>query len=188
MRFFLDNNFSPRTARALHCLLTPTHEAVHLKDKFPADAKDADWMPALARESDWIILSGDVNISRNPHEVRAWQAAGHTIFFLKRGWTNIPLWEQAAKLFHLFPEIMKKAEKAKRGAGFLVPLKGEHRGTQALSQPARMAACPDPSTHGKTTDASRPASLRVPLVNPVLRIVLHRTVPGLPRHYDQFTS
>jgi hypothetical protein len=43
----------------------------------------------LAGESGWVILSGDVAIGRNPHEVEAWKAAGHTIFFLKAGWTNI---------------------------------------------------------------------------------------------------
>ncbi len=71
-----------------------------------------------------IIISGDVNISRNLHEVRAWKEAGHTIFFLKHGWTHLPLWEQTAKLFHLFPEILRQAQKAKRGSGFMIPVRG----------------------------------------------------------------
>ena len=124
MKFFLDNNLPPRTARALNCLLEPADTAVHLKDEFPADTPDVQWMQALARHSGLVIISGDVNISRNPHEVRAWKEAGHTIFFLRNGWTHIQLWEQAAKLFHIFPDIVKRARKAKQGAGFMVPVRG----------------------------------------------------------------
>jgi hypothetical protein len=124
VNFFLDNNLPPRTARALDALLQPADSAVHLKDEFPPDTSDVEWMQALARRTALIIISGDVNISRNPHEVRAWKEAGHTIFFLRNGWTNLQLWEQAAKLFHLFPEIIKRAKKAKRGSGFMVPLRG----------------------------------------------------------------
>ena len=124
MNFFLDNNLPPRTARALDCLLQPADSAVHLKTEFPANTSDVDWMAALARRKDLIIISADVNISRNPHEVRAWKEAGHTIFFLKSGWIHLPLWEQASKLFHVFPEIIRRAKKAKKGAGFMVPIRG----------------------------------------------------------------
>jgi hypothetical protein len=125
VRFFLDNNLSHRVARALHCLVEPRHEVVHLKDRFAPDTPDVDWMNALAEEPDWIILSGDVAISRNPHEVEAWKRSGHPIFFLKHGWINQPLWEQASRFFHLFPEIEKRARKAKAGESFLVPFKGK---------------------------------------------------------------
>lgn len=81
-------------------------------------------MRDLATRAALVIISGDVNISRNPHEIRTWKEAGHTIFFLKNGWTHLPLWEQAAKLFHLFPDIIKRAEKARRGAGFMIPIRG----------------------------------------------------------------
>lgn len=124
MKFFLDNNLPPRTAKALDCLLQPTDSAVHLKDEFPPNTPDIEWMKALSRRTGLIIISGDVNISRNPHEVRAWKEAGHTIFFLKNGWIQLPLWEQAAKLFHVFPNILKKAQKARRGSGFMIPVRG----------------------------------------------------------------
>jgi hypothetical protein len=72
-------------------------------------------MRELASESGWIILSGDVAIGRNPHEVAAWKAAGHTIFLLKAGWTNIEFWPQVQKLARYFPEIIVLARKAKPG-------------------------------------------------------------------------
>lgn len=124
MRFFIDNNLSIKVARALHCLVEPEHEVVHLRSKFTADTPDVEWMGGLAAEEGWIILSGDTNIRRNPHEIEAWKTAGHTMFFLKSGWMHLQGFEQAAKLFHRFPDILKLAEKAPRGGGYLVPVKG----------------------------------------------------------------
>lgn len=125
MRFFLDNNLSHRVARALHCLVEPKHSVIHLKDRFPANTPDVDWMNALAGEPDWIILSADTAISRNPHEVEAWKRAGHPIFFFKYSWVQQIFWEQASRICHLFPEIEKLATKAHKGDAFLVPFKGK---------------------------------------------------------------
>lgn len=75
MRFFFDNNIS----HALNCLVQPQHEVVHLRDRFAPATSDADWMTKLANEMDWVIISADTAISRNPHEVEAWKQAGHPI-------------------------------------------------------------------------------------------------------------
>jgi hypothetical protein len=72
-----------------------------------------------------VIISADVAISLNPHEIRAWREAGHPIFFLKHACAHQSRWEAASRLFHLFPEILKLAEKAKRGDVFFVPFKGK---------------------------------------------------------------
>ncbi len=72
MRFFLDNNLPPKLAKSLNALVEPDHQIVHLKDRFAANTTDETWMSALASESDWIIISGDIRISKNPHEVEAW--------------------------------------------------------------------------------------------------------------------
>ena len=125
VKFFLDNNLSPKIARALHQLLEPEHEAHHLQNYFPPNTGDTVWVSALAGQGGWIIISGDRMISRNPHEVKAWQAAGHPMFFLKKGWMSLPSWESASKLFHHFPEIIKLAAKANPGDAFLVPLSGK---------------------------------------------------------------
>lgn len=124
VRFFLDNNLAPKLARALNNLLNPDHSAHHLKERFEPNTKDEVWSSKLGQELDWVILSGDTAISRNPHEFQAWKEAGHRIFFLKPGWTNLSLWESASKLFHRFPEILKLAQKADLGDVFLVPVKG----------------------------------------------------------------
>ena len=124
MRFFFDNNLPPRLARSLHVLVGPEHEVIHLKEKFAADTSDEAWMRSLAKELDWVIISADTRITRNPHEVQAWRAAGHTTFFLKPGWTHLSFWIQAYKFVKCFPDIIAKASKAKRGELFFVSTNG----------------------------------------------------------------
>lgn len=124
MRFFFDNNLPVRLARALQAL-APEHEIIHLTDKFAANTPDADWMRGLAGELDWVIISGDIRIGKNLHEVEAWRAAGHTIFFLKPGWITQPFWTQAWKFVKCFPEIVAVAEKASTGDSFFVSVNGK---------------------------------------------------------------
>jgi hypothetical protein len=124
VRFFFENNLAPKLARGFHQFVAGEHEVVHLRDLFKQDTLDMDWMRQLAGESGWVILSGDVAIGRNPHEVAAWKAAGHTIFFLKSGWTNIEFWQQVQKLARCFPDIIARARRAKAGNSFLVTVNG----------------------------------------------------------------
>jgi hypothetical protein len=90
VRFFFDNNLSTKLAKSVHVLVAPEHQVVHLKDRFAANAPDETWMSALARETDWVIVSADLRIRKNPHEVEAWKVAGHTTFFLKERWISGP--------------------------------------------------------------------------------------------------
>lgn len=124
MRFFIDNNIAPKLARGFNQFVAGEHEVMHLRDRFPGNTPDVEWMRELAAESTWIILSGDVAISRNPHEIAAWQQAGHTIFFLKAGWTNIEFWQQVQKLAKCFPEIISRAQRAKPGDSYVVTVNG----------------------------------------------------------------
>jgi hypothetical protein len=124
VKFFFDNNLPPKLAKSLHLLVEPDHEVVHLKDRFSADAPDEEWMTALAKQKDWIIVSGDLRIRRNPHVMEAWKSAGHTVFFLKPGWINLPFWTQTWKFVKCFPEMVTTAAKAKSGSEFFVATNG----------------------------------------------------------------
>jgi hypothetical protein len=125
VKFFFDNNLPPKLAKSLHLLVEPDHEVVHLKDRFPADVSDEEWITALAKEKEWIIVSGDLRIRKNPHVMEAWKSAGHTIFFLKPGWINLPLWTQTWKFVKSFPEIIATAAKARSGSEFFVATNGK---------------------------------------------------------------
>lgn len=125
MKFFFDNNLALKIARGLNGFVAPDHEVVHLRERFKANADDVEWMRGLAKEENWIIVTADVNIGKNPHEIAAWKEAGHTIFFLKRGWLNLLFWEQAHKFTKCFPQIIEKARTAKRGSSFIVSVNGK---------------------------------------------------------------
>jgi hypothetical protein len=53
------------------------------------------------------------------------EAAGHTIFFLKAGWTNIEFWQQVQKLARCFPDIINHARRANPGESFIVTVNGK---------------------------------------------------------------
>lgn len=118
-------NIAPKLARGFNQFVKGEHEFVHLRDRFAMNTPDAEWMQAIAGEANWVILSGDIAISRNPHEIEAWKKAGHVIFFLKPGWTNIPFWQQVQKLAERFEKIEALARRATPGDCFLVPIRGE---------------------------------------------------------------
>lgn len=125
MKFFFDNNLAPKLAHGLNQMVETEHHVVHLKDDFPGNVEDVVWMKKLANDPDLVIVTADIRISRNPHEVQAWKQAGHTIFFLKPGWVNIPFWEQANKFTKCFPALIKEAERAERSSAFIVTVNGK---------------------------------------------------------------
>jgi PIN like domain len=84
VKFFFDNNLAIKLAHGLDQMVSPNHRVVHLRDEFLPNVEDAVWMTALAKEEDLVIITADVAISRNPHEVKAWKEAGHTVFFSSR--------------------------------------------------------------------------------------------------------
>ena len=95
----------------------------HHRERFKPDTPDIDWIGELANERDWIIISGDPRITRNPVEKKAWLDSGITGFFLGWGWASLPLWQQASVLLRWWPQIIAKAKKFPRGAGFIAPVK-----------------------------------------------------------------
>jgi hypothetical protein len=128
VKLFFDNNLAPKLAHGLNELAEPDHQVTHLKDRFPGNTEDSVWMAALANETDLVIVTADVRIRRNRHEVKAWKEAGHTIFFLKPGWTDLTFWEQATKFTRCFPDLIKEAERAQRGSAFLISVNGKIEG------------------------------------------------------------
>jgi len=124
VRFFLDNTLPPRFAEVLQVLEgDDANEVVHLRTKFAPDTEDVDWITALGAEGGWVIVSGDIRISQNQFERRAWLNSGLTAFFFAKGWTTISLWDQAWRLIKWWPAIVEQAARIRPGAGFIVPLK-----------------------------------------------------------------
>jgi PIN like domain len=121
VRFFFDNTMSKKVVEALK-ILDANNQIVHLTDHFPADTPDEAWISNLAQEGNWIVISGDVRISRNPGQRKAWHESNLVAFFLAKGWTNLPLWDQAWKFMKWWPEIVTLASRMRPPAEFLIPV------------------------------------------------------------------
>ena len=125
MKFFVDNCLAVKHARALNALVEPEHTVIHLRDRFPLDTADEEWLLALGKEGAWIIISGDSRIMHSAHEKQAWHQSRLTAFFLAKGWMHLPLMEQHAKLSHCLPVILTQAQTAKAGSGFKISVNGK---------------------------------------------------------------
>lgn len=122
MKFFFDHNLPPRIARALHELSKDDgHSVVANRDKFDPRTPDVEWIRVLGEEGDWVIVSGDRRISRNPAELEVWMESGCTAFFLDRSWSKLPLWEKSWRLVQWWPILVQTAESVGSVAGYLVP-------------------------------------------------------------------
>lgn len=87
MKVLLDNNISPLVARAIDVLVRPEGDGVvALRDRFAPETPDVTWIKALGRE--WIVISGDVRITRRAAERAAWRSSGLVGFFLAPGWSK----------------------------------------------------------------------------------------------------
>jgi hypothetical protein len=132
VRFFLDNNISHRLAAAL---LVLDHQAerdnwtiVHLRDLFEPQTEDVTWLEALGREGEWIVISGDIRISRNRAEKAAWRESGLTAFFFASQYPEKKIWTQIMHFLHWWPEITREAREhreAPEGSGYVIPMKGK---------------------------------------------------------------
>ena len=99
----------------------PDHEVVHLREKFAADTADDVWIPALAKEGGWVIVSGDPRIARNPQLRAVWTHAKLTTFFLGKGWMKQKFWDQAWRLVRCWPRVLEQSALVVPGAGFEIP-------------------------------------------------------------------
>lgn len=127
MRFFLDNCLSPKFAQALSILASPWQDypIVHLTEKFERDTPDTTWIGLLAKEGDWVIVSGDYRIARSKVEQAAWHESGLTAFFFGDPFSKKNSWTQAEEIVRWWPKIVLKAKESPKGSGFLMPFKAK---------------------------------------------------------------
>ena len=123
MRFFFDNCIAPRISTSI-AALDHDHDVVHLSERFARNTPDAFRISTLGNEGDWVIVSGDLRISRSKAEREAWIESSLTVFFLASGWGQLKLWEIAWRLVKWWPLIVSQAHTVKPGAGFVIPVSG----------------------------------------------------------------
>jgi len=97
-------------------------DTIHLREKFPENADDEEWITWAAKENR-IIISADLKRSKGTKAL-VLARNGAIAFFLSEGFSSLTLWPKAEKICHYMPEILELAETANPADIFEVRLKG----------------------------------------------------------------
>ena len=82
------------------------HAAIALRDRFPNETPDLEWIEALGDDVDeWLVMTSDVRISRNGAEREAFRRAGLRAFAFAKGYQKMPLAARCANLIARWNEI-----------------------------------------------------------------------------------
>jgi hypothetical protein len=122
VKFFFDNNLSPRIARALGKLFKKEHEFAALRDKFPPNIADVDWIAALGKEGQWIVISGERRITKNKSEQSAFRHSKLIGLFMAPALSKATVIKQAERLLALWPTIETIGKTIQGGAMFELPM------------------------------------------------------------------
>ena len=115
MKLLIDHNISYRIARSLHALFELEHEIVALRDRFPDNTPDIEWIEELDQQGAWAVLTRDLRIRTRPHERKAMDASRIVFFFLAGAWRKSDVAETAVRLIRLVPKMAAQVELADRG-------------------------------------------------------------------------
>jgi hypothetical protein len=94
-------------------------------------------MGELGAEGDWVVITGDESIRRNPAERRVWREMRLTTFFLQPAWMNTRMEEQAWRLLRWLPRLVEIAGSEAAGTGLSVPLRWHGGALQRIFSPGR---------------------------------------------------
>ena len=123
MRVFFDHNLSHTLPEALQAIFPHEHEIVALEKKFPRTISDIDWITALNQEGHWIVVSGDLRITRNRAERQVFRSSKLTGFFLAPALKKARVLKQLERLCALWDNIIMLAGAAAPGALYELPIK-----------------------------------------------------------------
>lgn len=128
MRFFFDNCVPLGLVKALRELVrNEKHEIIALREKFDEDVPDDQWIPEIAKEGGWILVTHDIGIARSRYESAVWRKAGlRTFFFAKHVANERPIKQMEAIARH-WDEIVEIAESMRPGASYTIGVRGKPR-------------------------------------------------------------
>jgi PIN domain-containing protein len=115
LKLLLDNNVSPRIAGCLQALFIDDHQIVALREHFPENTTDVEWMTALDQQGGWAVLTRDLRIMTKPHERATLDRANIVFFFLASAWRKIPVEETAVRLIRWLPKMATQTTLADSG-------------------------------------------------------------------------
>lgn len=89
---------------------------------------DSPWIKRFAAAGGKVIISGNTQMKRVPHERLALVQAGMIVIFFENQWNNWPFFSKCALLIHWWPAIAKRVKKAKAPIFLHVPLNWKENG------------------------------------------------------------
>lgn len=105
-------------------------------DKSDEDYKakdDSPWIKRFANDGGKVVVSGDTNMRKKPHERLALVDAGLTMIFFHGHWSGWKFCQKSALLMHWWPTILALAKDPKPGF-WMVPLTYPKDGEAELKQ------------------------------------------------------
>lgn len=118
MKFFIDNNLGQQLANGMREF---GESVMHLRDRFPENADDPDWLAIVGREG-LILVTRDERIRWRPAEISALKSNSVGAFFL--GGKNRGRCELIQQLVRNWPRMKELAQKTKRPFAFRIPPSG----------------------------------------------------------------
>ena len=126
MKCLFDNNMPPKLAKTLNFLEGDEGVTVeHLKDKFPPNTSDIEWLSTLAKEGEWFVITQDNQIRKNSLEKKAWKESKIPIIFLQKSWVNQSLWDMAWRLIKYWPVLKEKITYNRKVESFHLSINGK---------------------------------------------------------------
>lgn len=89
---------------------------------------DVPWIRRFAKAGGRIIISGDTNMMREPHERLALIESGMIVFFFSSKWSGWKFFRKCSLLLHWWPDIASRAKRAKKGTFWRIPSNWNEKG------------------------------------------------------------
>lgn len=119
----LDVNIPQRLARLLRTgFADQGFEFIYEKEFAPGNASDEFWAVAFKRFGGAVVISGDKNIAKRPHQILAFKENDLIGFFCESRWAGMDGAYKVAHLIYWWPRIQAQIEKSKPRDCWWVPV------------------------------------------------------------------
>ena len=119
----LDANVPPRLVRMLESGYSGQgFEFLWVPDLVPANTEDEYWAGAFRRFGGQIVVSGDKNIAKKPHQISAFKENDLICFFCDKKWSEQDNTYKASHLIYWWPQIQLKFEESSPKDCWWVPM------------------------------------------------------------------
>ncbi|MFN4311711.1 MAG: hypothetical protein ACK4FK_14095 [Ferrovibrio sp.] len=132
----LDANIPERVVRMLNSGFKDTGYEFHWEPSFaPASAEDEFWAAAFQRFGGSVVITGDKNIAKRPHQIAAFRKCGLVGFFCTHKWSEFDLAYKCGHLIKWWPEMRTIIERGDKKCWW-VPggLRGEFKEVISVEQ------------------------------------------------------